>query len=294
MPTQRNPPNADELLALRSLASLVDRAGRLLAAGSGIASGGRQPQAFERRLAAEAARVGVHPLDDLLTRAEAGDPEAAQALRGMLTVKYSRMWREPTHWPIVAERLRLRMVAGAPVRMWSAACAHGEEAFTAAIVAGHTAFEVGEREHDWRILATDVDADALRAACAGRVSEDATGLLPEALRTRYMTRSPTRWGVEWQLRPELLSRIDFEAFDLTCSHWPTPQGAPFDVILLSNVLIYFDRPTRERILSRAAAALRPDGVILTGRAEGGMATPEGRLKPCGPCAYILVPEARGH
>lgn len=269
--------------------SLIMRARRLLEHGAGIASGGRQPHAIARRLEAEAARLGLAALDELLASAESGNPAATEALQGLLTVKYSRMWREPAHWPILAEHLRLRMATGEPVRLWSAACAHGEEAFTAAIVAARTASELGGVERDWRILATDIDAEALRIARTGRIPDAALDGLPAALRERYMKRATSRFGVEWEVSADLLDRIDFAAFDLTRPDWPTPRGTPFDAIFLCNVLIYLDRPTRNRILTNAASLLRPDGIILTARAEGGIDSAGGRLKACGPCAYILSP-----
>lgn len=274
--------------------SLIARARRLLERGAGVASGGRQPHAIARRLEAEAARIGLEPLAQLLARAEDGDPAAAAALQGLLTVKYSRMWREPAHWPILAEHLRLRMATGEPVRLWSAACAHGEEAFTAAIVAARTVHELGGPERDWRILATDIDAEALRIARTGRIPDAALGDLPPALRERHMTRATSGFGAEWQVSPDLLTRIDFEPFDLTRPEWPTPRGAPFDAVFVCNVLIYLDRPTRERVLTNTASLLRPDGIILTGRAEGGIDSAGGRLRACGPCAYILSPTARSH
>ena len=270
--------------------ALVERTLRVLALADRAATDGAQPRALARRIAAEARRVGPGPLGALLDRVERGDADALQSLRALLTVKYSRMWREPAHWPILAEHLRLRFATDAPVRIWSAACAHGEEAFTIAMVAAEVAESLPGRRCDWRILATDLDSTALAAAREGVVQDAALGDLPQRLHARHLARA----GDAWRVDPALLAHIDFARFDLTEPRWPEPPGAPFDAIFLANVLIYFDRAVQASVLANAAACLTRDGILLTARAEGGLAAADGRLKACGPCAYILAPGARSH
>ena len=274
------------------LSTLLVRTVQLLERTVGLAAGGTRQSFLARRLAAEVERRGLVPVSELLGRAEQGEAGALLDLRNLVTVNYSCFWREAAHWPILSEHLRLRFRAGQPVRLWSAACARGEEAYSMAMVAADVVLILAGIQTDWRILASDIDTDALSAAAPGLYSDAALGELPAAQRARYLMSVGSKGGPHWQVIPTLRSHIDFMRFDLAQPVWTTPPGAPFDAISLSNVLIYFDKPLQTRILENAASCLRPDGILLTSRSEGNLGLAGPRLKACGDCAYILAPTAR--
>ena len=273
------------------LTTLAARTAQLLERSVGLAAGGAKPGFLLRRLTAEMERHGAAHVRELLERAEQGDPQAVLAVRNLATVNYSCFWREAAHWPILAEHLRLRFLAGQPVRLWSAACASGEEAYSMAMVAADVARTLVGVTPDWRILASDIDTGALAAAQLGQYADPALGELPAAQRTRYLTPLPGGRGHHWQVAPALRAHIDFLRFDLAQRHWTLPHGAPFDVIILSNVLIYFDKPVQAQILENIAAGLRPDGILLTSRSEGQLGVAAAWFKACGDCAYILAATA---
>ena len=275
-----------------TLSVLLARTMQVLERCIGLAAGGSKPSFLARRLAAEVEARGISPLSDVLRRAEQGETAAVLALRNLVTVNYSCFWREAAHWPILTEYLWLRFRAGTPVRLWSAACASGEEAYSMAMVAADVALEFPGIPTDWRILASDIDTEALAVAAEGRYSEAALGDLPVAQRSRYLRPQLHHGQPDWQVLPELRSHIDFMRFDLAQPLWPDPPGAPFDVIFMSNVLIYFDKPLQTRILDQAASCLQPNGILLTSRSEGNLGPAGSRLKACGDCAYILAPTAR--
>ena len=266
--------------------TLVARTARMLQLRSGIAAGGAKPGFLARRIRSELASHGRHRYADLLRRAEQDEPGAFQALRNLLTIKYSRFWREPAHWPILGEHLRLKFLADAPVRLWSAACARGEEAYSMAMVAAEVQASLPGLECDWRVLASDVDTDALASTASATYSRSSLGDLPARLRARYLVEQSGRSEPAWQVTEALRDRVDRLHFDLTRPEWPALPGAPFDVIFLSNALIYFDRTVQARVLGNAAACLRPDGILLTGRSEGRLTHAAPWLKACGDCAYI--------
>jgi chemotaxis protein methyltransferase CheR len=86
--------------------------------------------------------------------------------------------------------------------------------------------------------------------------------------------------------------VHFRHLDLAQAQWQPPAEAPFDAIFLSNVLIYLDRVTQERILRNVAACLRPDGILFTSRIEGNLGLATTHLKAAGSCTYITARTAR--
>ena len=275
------------------LDALVARTARLLETLTQLPGGGTRLSSLQRRLSAEIECRGLTALRDLLARAETGEATALVELRNRVAVNYSCFWREPAHWPILTEHLRPKLLAGARVRLWSAACASGEEAYSAAMAVSEltTSLTIPPRTCDWRILASDIATAVLTAAASGHFPETALGALPAQLRERYL-RPLTQGGkAGWEVIPELRARIDFQRFDLAQPRWPPLRGAPFDLIFLNNVLIYFDKPLQARILENLAPCLRPDGILLTSRSEGRLPLAEPWFKARGDCAYTPRPDA---
>ncbi len=278
-------------MAATSTQTLLDRVVAQLERMSGVADGGAKRTFLATRLAAELQTRGEAALIALLERSERGDSSADMSLRSLLTVNYSCFWREPEHWPILAEHLRLRFEAGAPVRMWSAACARGEEAWTMALVAAEVATELAQLAPRWTILGTDIDSVSLDAARAGRYAIEDLGSLPDRLREQLILAgrpNTPRREIPAALRPH----VEYQYLDLARADWQPPQGAPFDAIFLSNVLIYLERATQERILKNIAGCLRPDGIVFTSRVEGNLGLAIRQLKAAGNCTYITARTAR--
>ena len=278
-------------VAAASTQTLLDRIAAQLERMSGVTDGGAKPAFLATRLATEVHAHGEAGLIALLERAERGDSSADLSLRGLFTVNYSRFWREPEHWPILAEHLRLRFKARAPVRMWSAACARGEEAWTMALVAAELATELAHLEPRWTILGSDIDTVSLDAARAGRYANEDLGSLPDRLREQLILagrpNAPRR-----EVPAALRQHVEYKYLDLARADWQPPQEAPFDAIFLSNVLIYFERATQERILKNVAGCLRPDGIVFTSRVEGNLGLATRQLKAAGNCTYITARTAR--
>ncbi len=278
-------------MAAASTQTLLDRVAAQLERMSGVADGGAKRAFLATRLAAELRTRGEAALIALLERAERGDSSADMSLRNMLTVNYSCFWREPEHWPILAEHLRLRFEARAPVRMWSAACARGEEAWTMALVAAEVATELAQLAPGWTILGSDIDTVSLDAARAGRYAIEDLGSLPDRLREQLILagrpNAPRR-----EVPAALRQHVEYKYLDLARADWQPPQEAPFDAIFLSNVLIYFERATQERILKNVAGCLRPDGIVFTSRVEGNLGLATRQLKAAGNCTYITARTAR--
>ncbi|HEX6201117.1 MAG TPA: CheR family methyltransferase [Thermoanaerobaculia bacterium] len=188
----------------------------------------------------------------------------------LITVKESFFFRAPQQFGAIERHvlpglLRARGTSRGrgrdrTLRIWSAACARGEEPATLAmILAEHEALAAW----DWRILATDLDEDALASAERGLYGERAVAQVPERLRERWLAR---RGGL-YELDPGIRRRIEYRPLNLARPPFRGLPEAPFDLVLLRNVLIYFRRPLQRRVVAEVGQRLAPGGYLFLGASE---------------------------
>jgi chemotaxis protein methyltransferase CheR len=145
------------------------------------------------------------------------------------------------------------------LRFWSNACSSGQEAYSLTMLLA----EHFPQLQDWdvSILATDISRDMVQRTSEGVYGQlEVNRGLPAAMLIKYFQRS----GTHWQVKPDLRRRVQTREMNLVTTWPPLPR---FDVIMLRNVLIYFDLETKRNILRRARQALRPDGCLFLGSAE---------------------------
>jgi chemotaxis protein methyltransferase CheR len=181
-----------------------------------------------------------------------------------LTTNLTRFFREKHHFDHLAENLfsdlstdgtngRTRM------RIWSAGCSTGEEPYSIAMTYRETAS--ARVQCDMRILATDIDSSVVARGATGRYGSQSVAELGKGRRYRHFTAGS---GSEWQVRPELRQLIAFKQLNLLDA-WP--MKGPFDAIFCRNVMIYFDNPTKARLVQRFADLLAPGGWLYIGHSE---------------------------
>ena len=143
------------------------------------------------------------------------------------------------------------------VRVWSAASSSGQEAYSLAI----TLQEALPPGWSYEIVGSDISTEMVKRAEAGEYSqvEINRGLAATQL-VQYFERA----GAHWRVLPSLRRNVSFRLMNLTT---PLPPMAPFDIIFLRNVLIYFDVATKRTVLRNVARLLRPDGLLFLGAAE---------------------------
>ncbi len=145
------------------------------------------------------------------------------------------------------------------LNIWSAASSSGQEAFSLAMMIEESFPEL--RSWTVKILGTDISSTILNRARSGRYSQmEVNRGLPAPLLTRYFQRE----GMEWVVRESIRNRVCFEAMNLAT---PWPAMPMMDIILLRNVLIYFEVPVKKQILAKARGVLQPDGYLFLGGAE---------------------------
>ncbi len=144
------------------------------------------------------------------------------------------------------------------LRIWSAACSTGDEAYTVATcIADRLA---NHREWKIDIVGTDIGVGALEQSQSARFSERAMRLVPDSCRSRFFKPD----GDGWQAQPILTQWTSFKQHNLL----QPLRAAMFDVIFVKNVLIYFDADSKQPVMRNVAAALKPGGMLVTGPAEG--------------------------
>jgi chemotaxis protein methyltransferase CheR len=251
--------------ALQSLAALVHRE-------SGMVLREEQLDA----LAGTLGRIdpGGDPTNFLRRVSEPGTgARLLAALVDEITVKETFFLRHleqlnEVQWPALLERAR---AAGSNnVRVWSAACATGEEPYSLALLACEA---FGTLDPPVTILATDVSATALVRAREGEYRTRSTRELDASKRQRYFRQEDDRLIVNANLR----SVVTFAQHNLVTGAMPPLGEAAFDLILCRNVLIYFDEETVSHVLDRLQSALAPNGVLILGAADA-LSRSAGRLK----------------
>jgi two-component system, chemotaxis family, CheB/CheR fusion protein len=187
-------------------------------------------------------------------------PDEFTALFNTILINVTNFFRDPEAW----EHLRTEILpqvleasGGGQLRVWSAGCSAGQEAYTIAMLL-HEEMGSGFRERV-KIYATDVDEDALNYARQASYTEREMRGLPDASRGRYFDLVNGRYVVT----PDLRRSVIFGRNDLT-SDAPISR---IDILLCRNTLMYLNAETQARVVSRLGFALRPNGVLFLGKAE---------------------------
>lgn len=218
----------------------------------------------ENRLSALARRLNYATVDEMVHRLRGGGvPDLLPRVLEAMTINETSFFRDERTYDAlratVLPGLIQRRSAERCLAIWSAACSSGQEPYSLAILlrdgwGGLPGWTV-------RIVGTDLSPAMLERGRRGWYSELEMGRgMPEAMRGRFFR--PSDGG--WQIADEVRQMVEWLPINLV-EGWPAfPR---LDLILIRNVLIYFDTPTRQRILSQARRLLRPDGYLLMGGAE---------------------------
>jgi two-component system CheB/CheR fusion protein len=218
---------------------------------------------FLRRLDNRMKATRCRSLAEYVDLVEA-DRAEAERLTASLTIQVSSFFRDLTAFHLLEEEvipalLSEREAAGSghALKIWSAGCAHGEEAYTLAIILHRLRRRLGPFPAS--LLATDVNPNALRRARLGEYeSRSLSGLSQEMLNAFFDVTA-----VGWRVKPFLRDAVRFKVNDLLGD----PPGHGFDIIACRNVLIYLTRDMQEEVLRKFHSLLKPGGYLILGKAE---------------------------
>ena len=186
----------------------------------------------------------------------------------VVTTNKTDFFREPSHFTFMKEvaipdLLKSRGRGSRPLKIWSAACSTGMEAYTAAMVLDNmTRARPG---FEFRILGTDISTSVLQIARTAIYTREMIAPVPDELARRYFLWPRDRSRGEVRVVPELRRGTHFMRMNLMDPVYPVDRDV--DIIFCRNVLIYFDKQTQHKVVDQLCHHLRPGGYLLVGHSE---------------------------
>jgi chemotaxis protein methyltransferase CheR len=234
---------------------------------------------LEVRLQKRMRALGIHSFKryaEFVFSPEGMKTELPQMIDAITTNK-TDFFREPGHFTFLTDVVlpsMLREGAGRNPRkynFWSAGCSSGEEPYTLGMVLEEFAASAGEFAYS--IIATDICNKVLEKARKGIYDSDRIEPIPLELRKKYLLRSKDRDADLVRMVPQIRQNVSFRRLNFMDDDFGITEAV--DVIFCRNVMIYFDRPTQERVIRKFCDHLQPGGFLFIGHSESltGMDTP---------------------
>jgi len=183
-----------------------------------------------------------------------------------ITTNLTAFFRENHHFDYLAKSVVPELLNGnaahQEINIWSAGCSTGEEPYSLSI----TLLEAMSKTSGWaaRILATDIDSNVLTRASSGIYAMERVNGLSSSQLKRWFQRGTGMQSGKVRLKPEVRKQIKFGQLNLM-QNWTL--DAPKDVIFCRNVIIYFDKDSKIRLIDRFADNLKPGGYLFIGHSE---------------------------
>ena len=235
---------------------------------SAIRLGAGKEYLVESRLLPLARAAGVLDVDAYVARLRAGrEAGGHDAVVEALTTNETSWFRDVAPFDALRDHVvpawSATAAPGARLRVWSAACSTGQEPYSVAMVLAGCPLPGAT------VLATDLSTEVLDRARDGLYTQlEVSRGLPADMRARHLARE----GGGWRVSAALRRAVTFQRHNLLD---PAPAGGPFDVVLLRNVLIYFDLDDRRAVLDRVHRVLRPGGWLVLGATESPVGVHDG-------------------
>jgi chemotaxis protein methyltransferase CheR len=224
---------------------------------------------LEGRLRRRLRAAGIASFDgycDYLFKQGGLESEAVYLIDAVTTNK-TDFFREPKHFEYMVQAALpnlLKTYADRRLRIWSSACSTGAEPYTLAMVTNEF-LSASAPERDYFILATDLSTDVLQKGQRGIYQNDLLQPVPSDMMRKYVMRSSDPVRQEMRITPKLRSKVGFARLNLMDDRYPV--GDPMHIVFCRNVLIYFDKPTQNHVLSRLCDSLLPGGYLFVGHSE---------------------------
>ncbi|EGY01647.1 chemotaxis methyltransferase CheR [Nitrospirillum viridazoti Y2] len=219
---------------------------------------------LESRLMPVARKWNLKTLDELAATVRARkDENLLKDITEAMTTNESSFFRDQKPFDqfkqVVLPTLLESRATKKSIRIWSAACSSGQEAYSLAMMLS----EDSVRLNGWRIeiVGTDLSSEMVEKSRAGIYTQfEVQRGLPITMLVKYFKQT----GDKWQLSPQIRQMATFREYNLLTDLSPLGQ---FDVVFCRNVLIYFDQPTKTKVLEAIAKQMPSDGVLYLGGAE---------------------------
>lgn len=270
----------------------------MIAASTGIALGPHKRALLQARLGSRVRALGLATFGAYRRVLVAQGPASEEFVRfvNAVTTTKTAFYREARHCAYLAEQWVPQTLGKAAadgqriIRIWSAACSTGEEPYTIAMTL--TDALQGTTRWDVRILASDINTDVLDHAAAGIYDLEDVRPVPRAVLRRHFLRGNGASTGLVRLHPALRDLVTFRRINLVEEAWPIRTR--FDVIFCRNVLIYFDRPTQQRVIGHLLGFLKDGGILILGHSEGVHGTVTGLRHISGTIYHKEIEHAGDH
>ncbi|MFZ0430496.1 MAG: protein-glutamate O-methyltransferase CheR [Acidobacteriota bacterium] len=258
-----------------------DRVSRLIYRACGIHLKEGKQDLVKARLGRRLRALGLESFDEYFDRVEEepSGHELAEMV-DLLTTNKTEFFRDPVHFEFIRREILTRYTnVDERLRFWCAGCSYGQEPYSLAVILSESFRDLNRR--DCKILATDICRPALSWAVEGKYAESEMEGMSGTYRSRYFPVSEPGY---LQASPGLRKLILFARLNLIES-WP--MKGPFQLIMCRNVMIYFDRKTREELIGRFWRLLSPGGFLMVGLSESltGMKHDFKYVQPAVYCRY---------
>ncbi|MES2741382.1 MAG: CheR family methyltransferase [Pseudomonadota bacterium] len=257
-----------------------ERVRTMIYARAGIALADSKQEMVYSRLARRLRATGIVSFLSYLDQLEAGRLGDAEweAFTNALTTNLTSFFREAHHFPLLAEHVKK---LHDPITIWCSASSTGEEPYSIAMTLCEAFNTLSPPA---QIIATDIDTNVLATAANGVYGIDRLEKMSPERAKRFFQRGKGEREGMVRVRPELRQMITYKQLNLLGDSWPLT--GQFDAIFCRNVMIYFDKPTQRKILSRFVPLMKPNALLFAGHSENFLYVSES-LKLRGKTVYEL-------
>lgn len=229
---------------------------------AGIKLSERKSDMVYARLARRLRALRLNDFDSYLAYVESNEEEAIN-FTNSLTTNLTHFFRENHHFDYLADVYfpEILQKGKKRIRVWSAGCSTGEEPYSLAITWRSRIKD--SHKYDFKILATDLDTNVLKVCTNGLYAQDKVLQLEES-NQKWFKATKRCNSHQMEVFPKLRDLIVFKQLNLMAD-WPIK--GPLDLIICRNVLIYFDKPTQQKLVNRFAKLLTDKGCLILGHSE---------------------------
>lgn len=200
-----------------------------------------------------------------------------------ISTNVTAFFREPAHLDFLREKTAEWLKKGqARFRFWSAACSSGEEPYSMSFVI-NDALEESGKTADIKILASDISTKVLGQAHQGMYEEQKVLSVPEASREKYMDKISGPKRINYMVKQQVKDMLVIKRINLT--EMPFPMKGPMDMIFCRNVMIYFDKELRKKLVGEFFRLVKPGGYLIVGHTES-LIDINVKFKRLGPSIYV--------
>jgi chemotaxis protein methyltransferase CheR len=227
---------------------------------AGIALADSKQEMVYSRLARRLRAIGMTSFASYLDRLEdSPENDEWEAFTNALTTNLTSFFREEHHFPLLAEHVKQ---CKEPISIWCSASSTGEEPYSIAMTLCEAFGSLTPPAH---IIATDIDTNVLATGERGVYTADRLEKMSPERAKRFFLKGKGEQAGMVRVRNELRDLVTFKRLNLLSDTWPV--SGQFDAIFCRNVMIYFDKPTQGKILSRFVPLMKPDALLFAGHSE---------------------------